>query len=103
MAGGRVWQEGVYGRGGHAWQGACMAGGVHGRGHAWQGGLEWWGTCMVGGAWIAGGVWWEACMAGETATAAGGTHHTGMHSCYKCFSGAIHTIFEKHHVTWMGL
>ena len=56
MAGGRVWQEGVYGRGVHAWQGACMAGGVHGRGHAWQGGLEWWGTCMVGGAWIAGGV-----------------------------------------------
>ena len=47
---------GVHGRG------ACMVGGVHGRGH------EWWG--------------WGACMAGETATAAGGTHPTGMHSCY---------------------
>ena len=23
-----------------------------------------------------------ACMAGETATEAGGTHPTGMHSCY---------------------
>ena len=28
--------------------------------------------------------WWggeRACVAGETATAAGSTHHTGMHSC----------------------
>ena len=27
---------------GHAWQGACMAGGMHGRGkvHAWQGGIH---------------------------------------------------------------
>ena len=24
------------GRGGHAWQEACMAGGVHGRGHVWH-------------------------------------------------------------------
>ena len=36
-------------------QGACMAGGVHGQG---------------------------ACMAGEMATAAGGMHPTGMHSCW---------------------
>ena len=28
---GHVWQEGVHG-GGHAWQGVCMAGGVHGGG-----------------------------------------------------------------------
>ena len=42
--------------GGYAWQGVYMTGG-----HAWQGG-------------------W-ACVAGETATAAGGTHPTGMHSC----------------------
>ena len=35
-------------------------------GHAWQGG-------MCGR---------RACMAGETATAAAGTHPTGMHSCY---------------------
>ena len=38
----------------------CMAGG-----HVWQ----WWGE----GA--------GACVAGEMATAAGGTHPTGMHSC----------------------
>ena len=25
-----------------------------------------------------------ACVAGDTATAAGGTHPTGMHSCYDC-------------------
>ena len=30
--------------------GACMAGGVHGRGHAWQG------ACMAGGVCVAGGV-----------------------------------------------
>ena len=49
--------------GGHAWQGGGInvgCGGMHGRG-----------VCMSEGA----------CMAGETATAAGGTHPTGMHSC----------------------
>ena len=37
---------------------------------------------MCGG--MCGGwhVWWGACMTGETATAADGTHPTGMHSCY---------------------
>ena len=46
----------------HTWQGACLAPGhVHGRG-----------ACMAGGC---------ACMTGETATVAGGTHPTGMHSC----------------------
>ena len=52
-----------------AWQGIY----VHGRGHAWYG------TCMVGGAWHGGER--TACIAGETATAADGTHPTGMHSC----------------------
>ena len=56
---GDTWQGGV-----HGW-GACM-GGVHGGGHAWWGG----GMCGRG-----------ACMAGETATAAEGTHPTGLHSC----------------------
>ena len=49
----------MYGRG-HAWQGACVVGGMHCRG----------GACMVG-----------ACMAGETATAVDSMHPTGMHSC----------------------
>ena len=45
---------------------------MHGRGYmygrvcVWQVGMH-----------VGGGV----CMAGETATAAGGTHPTGMHSC----------------------
>ena len=30
-----------------------------------------------------GGVCVEGCVAGETATAANGTHPTGMHSCFK--------------------
>ena len=70
---------GVHG-GGRAWQGVCMVGGVHGRdGHVWQG------ACMAEGpAWQRdvhgrqGRAWQEA---GEMATAADGTHPTGMHSC----------------------
>ena len=46
-----------------------VVGGVHGRGHSWQGGVH----------------------AGETATEAGGTHPTGMHSCnYKVFNLLIY-------------
>ena len=65
--------EGVHGRAGHAWQGACMAG-VHGREHAWLGeGHVWQG--------VHGRV---ACVAEvDKATAADGTHPTGMHSCSK--------------------
>ena len=67
------------GRDGHVWQGdlhgkgVCVAGGMHGRcvcvagDHAWQGGN----ACP--------GVFYTA---GEMATAADGTHPTGMHSCY---------------------
>ena len=56
-------------------RGAVCGGG--GWGCAWQGdmhgrGCVWWGACMEVGM---------ACMAGETATAAGGTHPTEMHSC----------------------
>ena len=45
------------------------------------------GACMVGVACVAGGVHGMGCvcqgvcMAGEIATAAGGIHPTGMHSC----------------------
>ena len=49
--GGQVWQEGVHGTG------ECVAKGV-----------------VRGGG---GGL----CVAGETATAADGTHTTGIHSC----------------------
>ena len=27
--------------GGHAWQGACIVGGMHGGGHVWQGQCAW--------------------------------------------------------------
>ena len=70
---------------GHAWWGggmhgsrvcvvvgACVAGGMHGRGHMWQGACMAWGY-VVGGGW--------ACVAGEMATAADGTHPTGMQLC----------------------
>ena len=51
-----------------------MAGGIHGRGHAWQGG-------HAGDVRGRGRAWRGLCVTGETATAADGTHPTGMHSC----------------------
>ena len=64
MAGGHAWL------GGYVWQGACMVGG-----HAWQGGMHGRGACMAGEG---------VCMADTTRYGqwAGGTHPTGMHSCY---------------------
>ena len=63
--------------------GACMLKeGMHcevcvcvcGRAHAWRG------VCVVGGT----------CVVGETATAADGTHPTGIQSCYKqCIDNRI--------------
>ena len=50
--------------------GTCMAGGVHGGGACVAGEHAWWGC-----------AWQGACVAGEMATAAYGTHPTGMHSC----------------------
>ena len=50
---------------------ACMVGGMYGGGHVWQGGIHGRGVCVA----------WGACVPGETATAVGGTHPTGTHSC----------------------
>ena len=65
-----AWQEG------HAWQGACMAGGMRGRG-----GMHGRGTCV----------------AGELATAAGGTHPSGMHSCSSNKTSQLQKKKEKKH------
>ena len=65
--------------GGHAWQGVCVVGVMHGRGRVWQGGM--YGRGGVHGR--------GACMAGETATAADGTHPTGMHSCFILYSSLV--------------
>ena len=83
--------QGVYG-GMHV--GGICGQGVHGGGHAWCGGMHGGRTCMVGQACmvevssiVVGGyacqgcAWQGICMAGETASAAHGTHPTGMHSC----------------------
>ena len=59
---GSAWSWGVPGRGG-AWSGGCLVWGVPGPGAAWSGGVP-------------GGD-------PPTATAAGGTHPTGMFSCIK--------------------
>ena len=63
------------------------SGGVQGRGCVWPGGMHGGGVSMAG-AYMAGVcAWWGcawkgACMAEEMATAADGTHPTGMHSCF---------------------
>ena len=65
-------------------KGACMVkgGGICGEGgHTWQREHVW----QVGHAWQEGGYAWQGRMhAEEMATEAGGTHPTGMHSCYHC-------------------
>ena len=60
---------------------------MHGRGHAWQGVCMAVGMCGGGG----GEEWQGVCMAGETATAADGTHPTGMHSCSQLFLRSLIT------------
>ena len=57
---------------------------IHGRGACVVGGHVWWGVCVVGGM-CGGGIRGrgrQTCVAGETATAVGGLHPTGMHSCF---------------------
>ena len=102
--GGHAWLGGVCGRG-HAWPGGAWPGrNMHGwgGGHVWLGGGVWLGVCMAGGhVWLGGMCGWGACVAGghawgwhaplppadTTSTAygqpSGGTHPTGMHSCFK--------------------
>ena len=78
MTKGSMCGKGVCMAGGHAWQGGML-----GRGHAWQ-----------RGAYMAKG----ACMhVGETATEAGSTHPTGMHSCSKVISvfPIFHAVLDK--------
>ena len=62
----------------------CPQGGAWSRGGAWsQGGCLLWGVPALGGAW--GGAWSRGRRGvdppPEMATAAGGMHPTGMHSC----------------------
>ena len=61
--------------GGACVAGECMVvGGMHGKGHVWQGGMH------AGGEGV-GMCGRRECVAGEMATAADGTHPTGLHSC----------------------
>ena len=60
-------------------------------GHAWQG-VHCQGACMRRWehAWQCGGVNGKGSMcAGETATEAGSTHPTGMHSCLEIFAAVF--------------
>ena len=63
----------------------CMAGGRAWLGDAWQ------------GVHVRGWAWWGVGMAGEIATAVGGTHPTGMHSCLKVtYTGRTRTCKQHH-------
>ena len=81
------------------WGGACVAGGMHGSGAFVAGGYAWqWAVCGRGHAWqgayMAGGRAWQGpCVAGETATASGGTHPVGMHSCFTMLRDSMCTMF----------
>ena len=94
VKGGMHGEGGMHGRG-HAWWR-----GMHGRGDAWWRGHVWWSGSMCG---IGGCVWQRggACVAGETATVAGGTHPTGMHSCVCHFRGS-HTSFLRPFYAYWG-
>ena len=58
MAGGCAWQGGMHRRG-HTWQGARMAGDVHGGGGVWLGGGPAWQGSMCGGDMHGGGHSWQ--------------------------------------------
>ena len=82
----RGWGGACVASGRYAWWGACMAGGCTWRvGGAWPGDM-----CGEGGMHGEGGHAWQRGMRGmhvpllrDTAgQCAGGTHPTGMHSCF---------------------
>ena len=81
VVGGRdAWSQEVHGPRGSAWSRGCMvlggawSQGVHGPGGVWSQGDAW-----SRGGLVSGGAWWRPP---GMATAAGGTHPTGMHSCF---------------------
>ena len=63
---------------GGAWSGGCLLPGGLLPGVTWAGGCALGGGVWSGGVPGPGGAWWRSP---GTATAAGGTHPTGMHSC----------------------
>ena len=87
-----VCPRGVCMAGGHAWQGACMAGSVCGSRHAWQEGHAWQASMHGRGHvwWVRRCPWQEVCMTGGVCMAgwcawqgvcmAGGVHGRGVHA-----------------------
>ena len=104
--------KGVCVAGGHVCQGVCMAGGMHGRdGHVWQGACMTEGHAWQGGVYGKWGCAWQE--AGEMATAAEGTHPTGMHSCLNslfiqkvqsiCFINYPYTLIKQLHASRLAI
>ena len=77
---------GVHGPGGCMVLGGAWSRGVHGPGGAWSQGVHGLGVHGLGGGAWSLGAWWRPP---PTATAAVGTHPTGMHSYLVMFSTKI--------------
>ena len=86
-------QEGVPALGGAACSRGGLLWGVSAPGDAWSGGGAW-----SGGSAPRGGAWWRPP---RTATAAGGTHPTGMHSCLTKFLPT--TAWKWNERNWTGV
>ena len=65
-----------------SWGGACSGGSGLGEVWSWCGGVPAPGGLVLGGVWSLGGGGGTWRRPPETATAVGGTHPTGMHSCF---------------------
>ena len=91
MWGGAWWRGACIVKGGHVW----WKGGMHGKGGVCmvKGGHVWWrGACVAKG----GRRVWYACPLWDTAgQCAGGTHPTGMHSCWMVKMVVWELIFES--------
>ena len=89
---GCVWQRHTCMAWGYAWQGACIAGSMHGRG-----------ACMAQVAHVAGGmhVWWGVCMARGPCVAGGHAWHRGCAWQGACVAGDMHA-WQGACMAWWG-
>ena len=92
---------------GYGFTSVCLStGGVGGGGllpgGAWSWGCAWsWGVCLVGGGGLVSQhALWQTPPPGEMATAADGTHPTGMHSCLAYF--LLNTAWKLRKLDWQG-
>ena len=90
--------------GGHAWWGACMAGGMRGMGAAYVAwGSAWQGACVTGGCVWQGGMRGMHTPPPDTTRYgqwAGGTRPTGMHTCFQIKFSNQHLFLKIWNADW---